>query len=140
MNFSRVGRRVATVAMAVGLVVLPATSLSAGSLKLLDKDKAHGLGGVAVATGTVKSPTRFVVKIASDPPGKTVEWSYTNRCIKNNELHSFPGPGDHTILTDKTKIKETMKMPVSEPETCDVEAAAKLAKTKGEIRVKILAE
>ena len=51
----------------------------------------------------------FVVKIASNPPGKTVEWSYTNRCIKNNELHSFPGPGDHTILTDKTKIKETMQ-------------------------------
>ena len=25
-------------------------------------------------------------------------------------------------------------MPVSDPETCDVEAAAKLAKTKGEIR------
>jgi len=130
-------RRVATAALAACLLVVPATAL--GGKTLVDKDRGTGFGGVAVARGDVENPKKLLLTISAKPRHTSIDWSYTTRCVKNGETSFFPGPGDHKVFTDKAKIKEVMRFPVTDPESCDVQASGKLnAKSAKSVTVKIL--
>jgi hypothetical protein len=118
---------VALVALvALALLAIPALSIGGGSKTLLDKDSGTGKSAVAVAVANVRDPGRLQAVITSDPRRKPVQWSYTNTCTKNGRVDRWPGPGDHTTMTDRSKIRTSIKMPIQDPDSCSVAVSAKL--------------
>jgi hypothetical protein len=118
-----------TLALAA-LLALPALA-PAGKGKRVAKDVGKGKSAVAVARATIKNPGVVRTVISTKPRRKRVEWSYVSVCTKNGRSDRYPGPGDATTRTTRSKIKRRLKLPMSDPDRCQVDVAAKLPYRSG---------
>lgn len=113
-----------------GLLVLPALA-PAGKGKRVAKDVGKGKSAVAVARAKIRNPGVVRTVISTKPRRKRVEWSYVAVCTKNGRTDRYPGPGDATTKSARSKIKRRLKLPMSDPDHCQVDVAAKLPYRSG---------
>lgn len=113
-----------------GVLALPALA-PAGKGKQVAKDVGRGKSAVAVARATVRNPGVVRMVISTKPKRKRVEWSYVSICTKNGRSDRYPGPGDATTRTTRSKVKRRLKLPMSDPDRCQIDVAAKLPYRSG---------
>ncbi len=119
-------RLVALLAVALASVLLVPALAPAGKGKRVAKDVGKGKSAVAVARATIREPGTVRAVISTKPRRKRVEWSYVTVCSRGDRIDRYPGPGDHATKTGRSRIKRKLKLPLSDPDRCEVDVAAKL--------------
>ncbi len=88
---------------------------------------SHGKSKVAVIPfKTVLKPGRLSLRVTARPSHKNVAWVYTARCLKDGRLFQYPLPGHVEDKVSRTPFTKPIRLGVQNPDTCDVQASAKL--------------
>jgi hypothetical protein len=117
---------VAVVGLIGALAVVPGVSAGGKYGSLVAKDHDKGDSAVAVAIGSVKNPGKMTMVVKSHPRHQ-VAWNYTTDCVKDGKTFQWPPPGTSEDKLQKAPFHKTMKTGgVTDPDSCDVAASAKL--------------